>query len=94
MSKLKGKSVMITGGAQGIGEGIARRLAAEGASVAVADLNGEKAESVAKSLKSDGGNAIGVKVDVAERGQVQAAVPPDSFTGNTVGVHRVERFGW
>jgi meso-butanediol dehydrogenase / (S,S)-butanediol dehydrogenase / diacetyl reductase len=81
MSKLKGKSVMITGGAQGIGEGIARRLAAEGASIAVADLNGEKAEAVAKSLKSDGGKAIGVKVDVAERSQVQAAIKKvvDSF---------------
>jgi meso-butanediol dehydrogenase/(S,S)-butanediol dehydrogenase/diacetyl reductase len=81
MSKLEGKSVMITGGAQGIGEGIARRLAAEGASIAVADLNGEKAESVAKSLKSDGAKAIGVKVDVAERAQVQAAIKKvvDSF---------------
>ena len=38
MGSLAGKSVMITGGAQGIGEGIARRLAADGASVAIADL--------------------------------------------------------
>ena len=81
MSKFEGKSVMITGGAQGIGEGIARRLAAEGASIAIADINGENAESVAKSLKSDGGKAIGVKVDVADRGQVQAAIKKvvDSF---------------
>jgi len=74
MSKLAGKSIMITGGAQGIGEGIARRLASEGASIAIADLNGDKAKAVAESLKSDGGKAIGVKVDVADRGQVQTAI--------------------
>ncbi len=74
MSKLKDKSVMVTGGAQGIGEGIARRLASEGASIAVADLNGEKAKALAEELRSEGANAIGVKVDVGERSQVQAAI--------------------
>jgi meso-butanediol dehydrogenase/(S,S)-butanediol dehydrogenase/diacetyl reductase len=74
MSNLKGKSIMITGGAQGIGEGIARRLASDGASIAVADLNGEKAKALAEELKSEGANAIGVKVDVGERSQVQAAI--------------------
>ena len=54
MSKLIGKSIMITGGAQGIGEGIARRLASEGASIGVADLNGQKAKALAESLKSEG----------------------------------------
>jgi NAD(P)-dependent dehydrogenase (short-subunit alcohol dehydrogenase family) len=74
MGKLKDKSVMVTGGAQGIGEGIARRLASEGASVAVADLNGEKAKALAEELRSEGANAIGVNVDVGERSQVQAAI--------------------
>ena len=37
MARLQNKVVMITGGAQGIGEGIARRLASEGASIAVGD---------------------------------------------------------
>jgi meso-butanediol dehydrogenase/(S,S)-butanediol dehydrogenase/diacetyl reductase len=74
MSKLIGKSIMITGGAQGIGEGIARRLASEGASIGVADLNGEKAKALAESLKSEGANAIGVEMDVGERSQVQAAI--------------------
>ena len=45
--RLQNKVVMITGGAQGIGEGIARRLASEGASIAIADLNGDKAKAVA-----------------------------------------------
>jgi meso-butanediol dehydrogenase / (S,S)-butanediol dehydrogenase / diacetyl reductase len=74
MSKLIGKSIMITGGAQGIGEGIARRLASEGASVGVADLNGQKAKALAESLKSEGANAIGVEMDVGERSQVQTAI--------------------
>ena len=81
MSKLEGKSVMITGGAQGIGEGVARRLASEGALITVADLNGDKAKTTADSIKADGGKAIGVKVDVADRGQMQAAIKQvvDSF---------------
>jgi meso-butanediol dehydrogenase / (S,S)-butanediol dehydrogenase / diacetyl reductase len=81
MSKLEGKSIMITGGAQGIGEGIARRLAADGASVAIADLKIDQAKAVAESLKAEGAKAIGVKVDVADRGQVQAAIKTvvDSF---------------
>ena len=74
MSKLIGKSIMITGGAQGIGEGIARRLASEGASIGVADLNGQKAKALAESLKSEGANAIGVEMDVGERSQVQTAI--------------------
>jgi meso-butanediol dehydrogenase / (S,S)-butanediol dehydrogenase / diacetyl reductase len=81
LSKLEGKSVMITGGAQGIGEGIGRRLASEGALITVADLNGDKAKTTADSIKADGGKAIGVKVDVADRGQMQAAIKQvvDSF---------------
>ena len=75
MARLDEKVVMITGGAQGIGEGIARRLAAEGALVAIADLNGDKAKAVAASLESEGaGGAIGVSADVGDRGQVQAAI--------------------
>ena len=65
---------MITGGAQGLGEGIARRAAAEGASIVIADRNGELAKSVAASLKSAGRKAISATVDVAERSQMQAAI--------------------
>ncbi len=74
MLRLAGKCAMVTGGAQGIGEEIATRLAAEGARVAVADLNADKAQTVAERLKRDGFEAIAIQVDVAERGQVRAAV--------------------
>jgi len=75
MARLAKKVVMITGGAQGIGEGIARRLASEGASIAIADLNGDQARAVADSLAAGGAaGAIGLEVDVGDRGQVQAAI--------------------
>lgn len=74
MSRLQGKVAIVTGGAQGIGEAIASRLGQEGAKVAVADLNGVKAKSVADELNRSGANAIGISVDVANRAQVQAAI--------------------
>ncbi len=75
MATLQNKVVMITGGAQGIGEGIARRLASDGALIAIADLNGDKAKAVADTLKGDGATrAIGVQADVGDRGQVQQAI--------------------
>ena len=67
MSRLQGKVAIVTGGAQGIGEAIASRLVQEGAKVAIADLNGAKAKSVADELNRSGANAIGISVDVANR---------------------------
>jgi meso-butanediol dehydrogenase/(S,S)-butanediol dehydrogenase/diacetyl reductase len=72
--RLQDRVVMITGGAQGLGEGIARRLASEGASVVIADINGALAKSVADELKGQKKKAIAVTVDVAERKQVQAGI--------------------
>ncbi len=73
-SKMKGRTVIITGGASGIGRGIAMGLAAEGANLAIADLNLDAANAVAAEIESAGGAAIGVKVDVTDRASVVAGI--------------------
>ena len=60
--RLEGKVAVVTGAGSGFGEGIARRFAGEGASVVVADINGEAAERVAAEI---GPAARGVRADVA-----------------------------
>jgi meso-butanediol dehydrogenase / (S,S)-butanediol dehydrogenase / diacetyl reductase len=74
MRGIEHKSIIVTGGAQGLGEGIIRRLAEHGARVVVADINGDKAEAVAADLRADRHQAIAVKVDVAERAEVKNMV--------------------
>jgi sorbitol-6-phosphate 2-dehydrogenase len=72
---LEGRSAIVTGGAQGIGEAISRRLAAEGANVVVADINLESARVVAQSIEADSGSrSIAVKVDVTNDDEVAAMV--------------------
>ncbi len=66
---LEGASVLVTGGASGIGEASARRLAVLGARPVIADLNEEKGKAVAADLKGEF-----VKTDVADEAQAQAAV--------------------
>jgi 2-deoxy-D-gluconate 3-dehydrogenase len=67
---LTGKTAVVTGGAAGIGYGIAYRLAEAGANVIVADLDGEAAESSAKQLREHGFTAAAVATDAADEGSV------------------------
>ena len=69
--RFKNKVAVITGGAQGIGRAIALGMAREGAKIVVADLQSEKARSVADEVKMLGGEALAVGVDVAEESSVQ-----------------------
>lgn len=71
---LRGKTAIVTGGAMGIGLGIAYRLAEAGARVAVADIDQEAAESAAEQLVADGMEAIAVTVDVSEEASVRRMV--------------------
>ena len=72
---LADKVAIVTGGAQGLGEAICRRLAEEGAHVVVADLNLEGAQRVAAGLVAQGGcRAVAAGVDVTDEAQVEAMV--------------------
>jgi 2-hydroxycyclohexanecarboxyl-CoA dehydrogenase len=68
------RTALVTGGARGIGEGIARRLAADGLNVVIGDLLAERAEEVAAELRVGGAGALAVDVDVADTASVAAAV--------------------
>ncbi|QTJ66083.1 SDR family oxidoreductase [Rhodococcus sp. ZPP] len=82
MGRFDGKTAIVTGAAQGIGEGYVRALATEGANVVVADLNAELGETVAKQITSDGGTAVFKDVDVSDE---ESAKQLAEFT--------VEKFG-
>jgi 3-oxoacyl-[acyl-carrier protein] reductase len=69
--QLKDTVAIVTGGARGIGAGIARRFAAAGARVAVIDIDGSEAETTAAAL---GGGALGLGADVADEHQAREAV--------------------
>jgi 2-hydroxycyclohexanecarboxyl-CoA dehydrogenase len=71
---MSNRVALVTGGAQGIGRGIARSLGEQGFRVAVADLNLELAQQTAKEIGADGGTASAVSIDVTDTGSVTAAV--------------------
>ncbi|WP_040837565.1 SDR family oxidoreductase [Nocardia brevicatena] len=66
MARFTGRSAIVTGAARGIGEVYAQALAAEGASVVVADLNAEGGRAVAEKIVADGGTASFHPVDVSD----------------------------
>jgi 3-oxoacyl-[acyl-carrier protein] reductase len=75
MANLTGKAALVTGGSRGIGAGIARRLAADGASVAITYTQGaEAAGLVVKAIEQAGGKAIAIQADAADAAAVVAAV--------------------
>jgi sorbitol-6-phosphate 2-dehydrogenase len=72
--RLAGKVALVTGGAQGLGAALCEKLADEGASVAVLDLNGEGAQEVAARLAAGiGVKAIGIGCDITDEASVAAA---------------------
>lgn len=91
--QLEGKVAIVTGAAGGFGEGIARLFVAQGAKVLIADLDGDRAASVAASL---GGPAKAVRCDVSDGDDVRACVQacvqafgaPDIVVNNAGTTHR------
>jgi len=82
MTRFQGKVAIVTGGASGIGKATSLRLAAEGASVVIADINADAGQGVVDQIEADGGSALFVALNVTSEEAWNAAVATT-----------VERFG-
>ncbi|GAA5082588.1 glucose 1-dehydrogenase/3-oxoacyl-[acyl-carrier protein] reductase [Thermocatellispora tengchongensis] len=79
----EGRTALVTGAGSGIGRGIARRLAAEGARVACVDVKHDRAAETVSLIAADGGRALALGADVRDRAEVSAALEAtaDAFGG-------------
>src|SRR5436190_20874632 len=74
MNQIEGRVVLVTGGAAGIGRALCEQLAAQGASVIVADINADVAQTVAAAIRQAGGHAESAHVDVSHAEEVDKLV--------------------
>jgi NAD(P)-dependent dehydrogenase (short-subunit alcohol dehydrogenase family) len=92
--RMPGHAAIVTGGAQNIGEAIARSFAGAGARVMIADLNGDKARATAEKIAAEtGGEVLGMACDVTQDDQIEACVAKtaEAFGGISTLVNNV---GW
>jgi len=74
--RLKGKTAIVTGAGQGLGEGMALRFAQEGATVVVVDKNPETAPAVVRRIEEAGGRALAVVTDLYQVANIEKMVEP------------------
>lgn len=86
MGRLDERVAIVTGGARGIGRGICKVLAAEGARVLVADVETAAAEDTASAIRADGGSAIGGAIDVRDAASAEACRDLAIAEFGTVGI--------
>jgi 2-hydroxycyclohexanecarboxyl-CoA dehydrogenase len=90
---LRGKTVLVTGAASGIGRAIALRLGEEGCAVGLLDLNGEGALAVAEEIRAKGGRARSAPLDISDLAAVEGAVADfEAGEGPVAGL--VNNAGW
>lgn len=94
--RFMGRRAIVTGAAQGIGEAVARRLAAEGAHVVVVDVNAEHAMRVATAIHRDGGRAQAIVADLEDGQEVRRMVHDAAMLlgGIDIAVHNVGGTIW
>src|SRR5262245_12290212 len=90
---LDGQAAIVTGGGQGIGRGIALALAAEGASIAVFDVNAKAAEDAAAEVRAQGRRALALEVDVTDHARVEGATREAAATFGRLDI-LVNNAGW
>jgi NAD(P)-dependent dehydrogenase (short-subunit alcohol dehydrogenase family) len=71
MTEVAGKAAVVTGGGSGIGMGLAKELARQGASVAIADIMPDNAHRVASEINDAGGTAVAIECDVCDRSSIE-----------------------
>lgn len=94
------RTALVTGAGTGLGEAISLRMARDGMSVGVLDINGGAAEKVAQAINSAGGRATPLVADVSDREQVEAAIGtthqaqgPVTVLVNNAGIESFTPFG-
>ena len=86
MTEVAGKAAVVTGGGSGIGMGLAKELARQGARVAIADILLDNARRVADEINGDGGTAIAIHCDVCERSSIEQMKAEANEAFGTVGL--------
>jgi NAD(P)-dependent dehydrogenase (short-subunit alcohol dehydrogenase family) len=92
---LHGKGILITGGSKGLGEGLARELAARGARLALVARGRKRLERVAADIRANGGEAVALPADVGEKAAIHplAAVAQEMLDSVDVVIHNASTLG-